>query len=171
MTLRASLLHELEKPRLSVDQRAELRCEVARDFENRGEYIEARKVLGDHWNCIGEHPKVEGLQRSTAADVLLRAGVLTGWIGSKNRLTEAQEIAKDLISESRAIYEARHAKKKIAEAQTEIALCYWRTGEINEAQDSKNLGTSYQELHYMLATRHKDLLKYRTPIRRRPPKQ
>ena len=26
-------------------------------------------------------------------------------------------------------------KKKISEAQTELALCYWRTGEINEGRD------------------------------------
>jgi len=135
MTLRASLLRELEKPNLSVDRRAELCCEATRELEYKGEYEEARKVLSDYWNRIGQHPKVEGLQPMIAGDVLLRAGVLTGWIGSKNQITDAQENAKDLISEGHAIFEARQAKKKIAEAQTELALCYWRTGEINEARD------------------------------------
>jgi tetratricopeptide (TPR) repeat protein len=135
MTLRASLLRELEKPGLSVDRRAELCCESSRELENKGEYEEARKVLRDYWSRIGEHPKVEGLQPITAAEVLLRAGVLTGIIGSKNQITDAQENAKDLISESHAIFESRQAKKKIAESQTELALCYWRTGEINEARD------------------------------------
>ncbi len=60
---------------------------------------------------------------------------LTGYVGSKNQITDAQENAKDLITESHAIFESRQAKKKIAEAQTELALCYWRTGEINEARD------------------------------------
>jgi molybdenum-dependent DNA-binding transcriptional regulator ModE len=32
---------------------------------------------------------------------------------------------------------------------------------------AKTLGISYQELHYMLETRHKDLLRYRTPVKRR----
>jgi tetratricopeptide (TPR) repeat protein len=135
MTLRASLLRELEKPNLSVDRRAELCCEITRELQNKGEYEEARKVLSDYWSRIGQHPKVEGLQPMIAAEVLLRAGVLTGIIGSKNQITDAQENAKDLISESHAIFESRHAKKKIAEAQTELALCYWRTGEINEARD------------------------------------
>lgn len=36
---------------------------------------------------------------------------------------------------------------------------------------AKTLGISYQELHYMLETRHKDLLKYRTPVRRRARKK
>jgi tetratricopeptide (TPR) repeat protein len=135
MTLRASLLRELEKPNLSVDRRAELCCEVTRELEYKGEYEEARKVLRSYWSHIGQHPKVEGLQPMIAAEVLLRAGVLTGIIGSKNQITDAQENAKDLISESHTIFESRQAKKKIAEAQTELALCYWRTGEINEARD------------------------------------
>lgn len=134
MTLRASLLRDLENPKLSVDQRAELCCEAARDFENRGEYEQARKVLSAFWRRIGEHPNVEGLQPSTAAEVLLCTGVLTGIIGSKNQITDAQEKAKDLISESQAIFESQRNRKKIAEAQTELALCYWRTGEINEAR-------------------------------------
>jgi tetratricopeptide (TPR) repeat protein len=61
--------------------------------------------------------------------------VLAGWIGGKNRITNAQENAKDLISQSLSVFESRQAKKKMAEAQTELALCYWRTGEINEARD------------------------------------
>ena len=114
MTFRASLLRELENPGLSVDSRAELCCEVTRELENKGEYEEARKVLGDYWRRIGEHPEVEGLDPITAAEVLLRAGVLTGIIGSKNQITGAQETAKDLISESLATFESRQVKKKIA---------------------------------------------------------
>ncbi len=65
----------------------------------------------------------------------MRAGVLTGLIGNSHHVTAAQEKAKNLISESLAIFETRRHKKKIAEAQTELALCYWRTGEHKEASD------------------------------------
>lgn len=65
----------------------------------------------------------------------MRAGVLTGIIGSKNQIADAHETAKNLITESLAIFEAIPYPKKIAEAQTELALCYWRTGEYNEARD------------------------------------
>lgn len=135
MTLRASLLRELENTSLSVDRRAELCCELAQALEYKGEYEEARSVLSDYWSRIDEHPKVEGLQPNIAGDVILRAGVLTGTIGSKNRFADAQEKAKDLISESLRIFESQRYKKKISEAQTELALCYYRTGEINEARD------------------------------------
>ena len=133
MTLRASLLRELVNPNLSVGGRAELCCELARDFENKGEYEEAREVLSGLWPRIGERPNLRGLEASTAAEVLLRAGVLTGFIGSSHQIADAQEKAKNLISESLSIFEARKFIKKIAEAQIELALCYWRTGEYDEA--------------------------------------
>ena len=135
MTLRTSLLRDLENPSISVNTRAELCCDAARQFENKGEYEEARKVLSSYWRRIGERPTVTDLEPGPTAEVLLRAGVLTGIIGNKNQITDAQEKAKDLISESQAIFESLGNIKKVAEAQTELALCYWRTGEINEARD------------------------------------
>lgn len=135
MTLRASLLRELVNPNLSAGSRAELCCEFAKDFENKGEYEEAREVLSGLWPRIDQRPKVTGLDRGVAGDVLLRAGVLTGWIGGSHQLADAQERAKNLISESLTIFESRKHKKKIAEAQIELSLCYWRTGEFNEASD------------------------------------
>lgn len=136
-------MRELEKPGLGVDRRAELCCEMAKALEDKGEYEEAREVLGDYWRRIGEHPIVERLQSITAAEVLLRVGVLTGLIGSKNQIADTQETAKNLISESLTIFEPLNYRKKIAEAETELAYCYWRTGEINEARDLLKEALSY----------------------------
>jgi tetratricopeptide (TPR) repeat protein len=127
MTLRASLLRELVNPNLDVGGRAELCCNLAKEFENKGEYEEAREVLSGLWPHTDRRPQVKGLEPDIAAEVLLRAGVLTGWIGSD------QERAKDFISESLTIFESRKYKKKIAEAQTELALCYVRIGEYDNA--------------------------------------
>ena len=138
MTLPPSLLRELENPNLSVNNRAELYCEAARALEYQGEYEQARRLLADYWTRIGERPKLKGLEPSTAAEVLLRAGVLTGWLSSRNQIADAQEQAKNLISESLTIFESLTYRKKIAEAQTELALCYWRSGELNEARDLIN---------------------------------
>src|SRR5919205_47811 len=135
MTLPPSLLRELENTHLSVNAHAELCCEAAKLLEYKGEYEQARKLLIDYWARVGERPNVAGLDQTTAGELLLRAGVLTGWIGSKNQIAESQETAKNLISESLAIFQSSRYRKKIAEAQTELALCYWRTGELNEARD------------------------------------
>lgn len=134
MSLRASLLRTLENPSLSVDSRVELCCEATRELENKGEYEEAQRVLRDYWPRIGEPPKLAGLEENTAAELLLRAGVLTGIIGAYRPIPEAQTIAKDLITQSRSIFESRQNQKKIAEAQTELAFCHFRTHDVNEAR-------------------------------------
>lgn len=135
MTVRASLLRDLVNPNLSVGGRAKLCCELASDFENRGEYEEACEVLSAFWPRIGERPRLEGLERAIAAEVLLRAGALTGLIGNNRQVDDAQESARDLISESLTIFQSQRYKSKAAEAQTELALCYWRTGEYENASD------------------------------------
>jgi len=135
MTLRPSLLRELVNPNLSAGSRAKLCCELARDFENRGEYEEAAEVLSAFWPRIGERPNLEGLERGIAAELLLRAGVLTGVISSSRQITDAQETAKNLISESLTLFESLRYRNKAAEAQIELALCYWRTGDYNNALD------------------------------------
>src|SRR5829696_1002105 len=86
------------------------------------------------WPRMDQRPSVKNLEPDIAAEVLMRAGVLTGWIGS-DQVADAQEQAKDFLSESLTIFESRKYKKKIAEAQTELALCYMRLGEYDNASD------------------------------------
>ena len=71
---------------------------------------EACKVLSDYWPRIGEAPKLAGLEPSTAAELLLRAGVLTGIIGAYRQIPDAQETAKDLLTQSHSIFESRQIK-------------------------------------------------------------
>ncbi len=134
MTLRSSLLRELVNPNLDVGGRAELCCKLAKEFEDKGEYEEACEILSGLWPRIDQRPSVKNLEPDIAAEVLMRAGVLAGWLGS-DQITDGQEQAKDFISESLGIFECRKYKKKIAEAQTELALCYMRTGEYDNASD------------------------------------
>jgi tetratricopeptide (TPR) repeat protein len=134
MTLLSSLLEQLDNPNLSRNQRAELSCQLAKELEDAGDYEAARRAISGFWQRVGEPPKIEGLEQSTAGEVLLRSGVLTGWIGSKNQITDAQETAKNLLSESLTIFESLGDKRKAAEAQIELALCYWREGAYDEAR-------------------------------------
>src|SRR5918911_1228495 len=133
MTLLSSLMSQLESPTLSHNQRAELRCQIAKGLEETGDYEAARGVMGELWQGLGERPRLEGLEQNIAAEVLLRVGVLTGWIGSKRQIPDTQETAKDFITESIPTFE-RISNAKVAEAQTELALCYWRTGDYDEAR-------------------------------------
>ena len=122
MSLLTSLLRDLENSSLSVNDRVERCCEATRDLENRGEYEEARKALSDYWPRIGEAPKLDGLEPSTAAELLLRAGVLTGIIGAYRPIPEAQTIAKDLITQSRAIFESRQNQKEDSRSADRVSV-------------------------------------------------
>jgi tetratricopeptide (TPR) repeat protein len=86
------------------------------------------------WRGVGERPDTQNLLPDVAAEVLLCTGILTGWIGSRNKIKGAQEIAKNLLTESISYYESQNDIKRAAQAQTEIAYCYWREGEVNEAR-------------------------------------
>lgn len=135
MSLRPSQLRIPENPGLSVNDRVERCCEKAKEFENRGEYDRACNMLSDYWPRIGEAPKLAGLEETTAAELLLRAGVLTGIIGGDRQIPDAQETAKDLLTQSHSIFQLKQIAGKIAETLTELALCYWRTDQLNEARD------------------------------------
>ena len=86
------------------------------------------------WSQVGQPPVLEGLSSATAAEVLLRSGALTGWIGSVKQIEGAQESAKNLLSVSINKFETLKDEKKLAEAQTELGYCYWREGAFDEAR-------------------------------------
>lgn len=128
------LLHQIEDKNLPPNETAQLRCRLAKQREEVGNYESAREAMADLWGGVGERPHLENLDQRTAAEVLLRVGTLTGWLGSTRQIPNAQETAKDLLSESIAIFQTLHDLKKVAEAQTEIAVCYKRQGALDDAR-------------------------------------
>jgi CheY-like chemotaxis protein/tetratricopeptide (TPR) repeat protein len=134
MNISSQLLHQIADPSIPKNERAQLRCQLAKELENAGNYEAAREVMGDLWSRVGEYPALDELDKATAADVLLCAGVLTGWLGSVKQIEGAQETAKNLLSESQSRFEALGATEKAAEAQMELGHCYWREGAFDNAR-------------------------------------
>jgi tetratricopeptide (TPR) repeat protein len=110
------------------------KCRAAKALASAGDYEAAREALGTLWGGIGERPQIEDLSERDQAEVLLRVGALSGWLGSSSQVPGAQGFAKDLISESIRAFEALNDQEKIAEAQSDLALCYWREGAMDEAR-------------------------------------
>jgi len=119
---------------LTANEEALVRSEMALEIKDKSDYAGALAVMRPIWKGVGEYPQVQELYPSTAAEVLLCAGILTGWAGSKEGTENAQEIAKNLISESITFYESMGDSRKVAAARAEIAYCYWREGAYNEAR-------------------------------------
>lgn len=134
MDLATDLLAQLNQTALTADARATIRCRLAKTFEESGDYEAARNALSHLWQRVGERPRLEGLNEWTRAEVLLRAGALSGWIGSARQIEGAQAVAKDLISESMAGFERLDDTEKAAEAYIDLAICYWREGAFDEAR-------------------------------------
>jgi CheY-like chemotaxis protein len=134
MQSKRDLLHHLTDQNLSGSQRAQARCRLAIQLETEGDYEAAREAMGELWQGVGERPLLEGLDEETRATVLLRVGVLTGWLGSAKQVSGAQESAKNLITESIENFEALGETSRVAEGQIELACCYWREGAFDEGR-------------------------------------
>ncbi|HVF55038.1 MAG TPA: sigma 54-interacting transcriptional regulator [Pyrinomonadaceae bacterium] len=134
MSLALQLLRRIDARGLDCNERALLRCELSKELTEAGNFDAACDALGDLWRGVGEKPVFDGLNQKAAAEILLRAGTLSGWIGSARQIDGAQEIAKDLISESLFIFESIADNSKAAEARIELAWCYGREGAYDEAR-------------------------------------
>jgi CheY-like chemotaxis protein len=134
MNISRGLLPRIVNPSLPPNERVRLRCQLAKELEDVGNYEAAREAMGDLWPSVGESPVLDGLEEATAAEVLLRAGVLTGWIGSVKQIEGAQETARNLIGESLRRFETLQNREKAAEAQMELGHCYWREGAFDNAR-------------------------------------
>lgn len=119
---------------LTLVEQAELCCRIAARLEKVGDYDSAKDALGDFWPDRTKPPKLEGLDDSTAAHLLLRAGTLAGWRGSTDQTGDDQETAKNLITQSIERLEKLDNVSRLAEAHAELALCYWRDGSFDEAR-------------------------------------
>jgi hypothetical protein len=130
---------KLDLSHLTSNEQAELRCRTALELKDRNEYDASREAIFPIWNgIIGSRPNIKGLQDAVAAQVLLTTGILTGWLGSRSEIKKADDYARDLITESITLYEALHDSRKVAEARTELAWCYWRSGDNDSARILSN---------------------------------
>src|SRR4030095_9452259 len=134
-TDKAQLSFTLEnEATLSPDERVFLRCRHARELEARGDYEAARERLAPFWSHDEDRPTLTGLSAEAAAELLLRAGTLVGWLATLKKTDSTQESAKDLIGESLSRFQQLDRNHNAAEAQTELAYCYWREGAYDEAR-------------------------------------
>jgi tetratricopeptide (TPR) repeat protein len=125
---------KLDTSHLTANAEALLRCQTALELKDKGEYEGAQAVMRPLWTGVGEHPETKELHPEVAVEVLLCVGILTSWIGSQVGIEEAQETAKNLITESITFYQSIGDLKKVAAARAELAYCYWREGALDEAR-------------------------------------
>ncbi|HYX28234.1 MAG TPA: response regulator [Pyrinomonadaceae bacterium] len=126
---------QLTTTELTRTSQARQCCELAKQCEKAGDYDAAREALSDFWPELNGQPMVDGLDARTTAEVFLRIGNISGWLGSARQSIGSQETAKNLITRSATIFEGLGEPIRIAEARADLGLCYWREGAFDEARD------------------------------------
>jgi len=119
---------------LSRSEQAKLCCDLAKQMQKIGEFEAAAEALQDFWPSPNEKPNVDDLDPATKATVLLRVGCVLGALGGAEQTPGSQERAKDLITQAAEIFGSLDDQIRVAEAQGDLALCYWREGAFDEAR-------------------------------------
>jgi len=115
-------------------ERALFCCKAAARHEERGHYARAVESLDPFWDGPGSEFKPGRLTTEAHATLLLRAGSLTGWLGSQRQFAGWQEQAKDLLSESAGLFARIGFMERYAEALRHMGICYWREGPFEKAR-------------------------------------
>lgn len=134
MNLTDNLVKQVSYSTNMADGIALLHCQRAAEYIFDGRYEDACEELGELWEGAGSRPALDGLSGVVAAELLLQSGTLTGWIGSAQNITDAQEVAKNLLTEALEIFEALGLSEKVSEVKYEFGACYWRLGALDEAR-------------------------------------
>ena len=143
---------------LTPVERARRCCDAAKQLEKTGEYEEACEALRQFWPKQDVAPNLNDLDEAARAEVLLRVGALSGWLGSTDQTEGSQEMAKDLITQSIDLFQHLGLSERVAEARGDLALSYWREGSFDEARISLvealgSLGGNDSELRAFLLIR------------------
>lgn len=130
---------------LSLSDRIEASCRLAKQFEKAGDYEAAREALVEFWPTENQQLNVAGLDERQKAELLLRIGNLAGWLGSANQSGNSQETAKNFLTQSIESFERLGLSKRVAETRGDLGLCYWREGAYDEARIQLATGLSLLE--------------------------
>lgn len=112
-------------------------------FERSGRYEEALTELNEIWQDKSTLPDLEGFDKNTANELLLRCGNLIGLLGHIKQIPNSQERSKNLLTEAYIRYQEMLDIEKIAECENYLAMAYWRTGELIDADTWVDLALSH----------------------------
>ena len=117
--------------------------------EEKGQYDKAFQYLSPYWDNYSQFPNAIGLSVEASAELFLRFGGIIGYLGNTQRISNSQEISKNLLTNARQRFISLSNPEKIAECENYLALAYARTGEFTEAFDwlNESLSRNLPENH------------------------
>ena len=105
-----------------------------RAFERTGRYREGLESLSAVWSDVNAEPDLAGLDTVEKASLLLRCGVLAGFLGRLDNNPAAQENSKNLLTAARESFLELDDEDGIVESENWLSMAYMRKGEYREAE-------------------------------------
>jgi len=112
---------------LSTSERVQACCTIAREHLESGDYEAGCSSLNAWWK-LGDWPMHQGLTNRASAELLLTAGILSGWIAGTRQVHGEQKQAAGLLNGAIALFEQLGDRTRALEARIELAGCYYREG-------------------------------------------
>ena len=140
--IQANSIQRVDSP-ATASERVLESCIVACEKLELGDYDAGCSALHPWWT-IGEWPKQAGLSQAAAAELLLTAGTLNGWVASTTETAGGQKSAERLLSGAIALFDHFGATIRSAEGRVELGFCYYRQGLFDLAR--KTLRSALRDL-------------------------
>jgi len=121
------LLEPTQTSPLTLSEQVQACCTIAREQLELGDYDGGCAALRPWWN-LAEWPRHHGLSNEAAAELLLTAGTLSGWIAGTRQIHGDQKWAQALLNGAIALFEQIGEGTRAAEGRIELAGCYYREG-------------------------------------------
>lgn len=117
--------------------------------EETGNYEKAFELLSPFWDSYSQFPNAVGLSNEESAELFLRFGAIIGFLGNSQKISNSQEISRNLLTQARQRFGSLEKTEKTAESENYLAMAYARTGEITEAFDwlKESLSRNLSENH------------------------
>ncbi len=133
--IQAKSTQTIELAQLTLSEQVQACCAIAREKLEIGDYGAGCAALQPWWT-IGEWPKQEGLGAAAAAELLLTAGTLNGWVASTRQIGGGQKCAERLLSGAIVLFDHLGEKSRSAEGRVELGFCYYRQGLFDLARNT-----------------------------------
>ena len=125
--MKANSVHSIETPPLTMGERVQAYCTIAREKLEVGDY-EAGCALLKPWWKIGEWPRQEGLDEGTAAELLLAAGILSDSVVRAKQVAGGHRLSEALLNGAIALFEHLGETTRATEGRIELGRSYYRQG-------------------------------------------
>jgi len=136
--LKAHSHQQLDCLTLTPSEQVQACCVLVREKLEFGDYDAGCAALQQWWR-VGEWPRQSGLSQSAAAELLLVAGTLSGWVASTRQIPGGQKSAEGLLNGAIALFDHLGETARSAECQLELGYCYYRQGLFDLAESTIRL--------------------------------